>query len=473
MENEAMRYFPIFVDLQDARVVVVGGGEEALRKVRLLLKTGARIDVIAAEIHPELAANSRVSWLAKSYSKKLLKGARLVYSADPDLNAEVSADAQSFGIHVNAVDDAAISTFIVPSIVDRDPVVIAIGTEGTAPVLGQGIRMRIDALLPARLGALAKKAETLRARVARHLPHGNRRRAFWQEFFFGAPRNAFLAGDEAAFHETIHQTVEDVTSRKMGRVSLVGAGPGDPELLTLKAQRLLLEADVIVYDRLVSADILEMSRRDAVRIGVGKTPFVRSPKQTEINAILIEEARKGLRVVRLKGGDPYVFGRGGEEQAALEAEGIAVDVVPGITAALGCAASLKTPLTQRGQNRSLTLLTASSDTGVADHDWQALAKPDQVLAIYMGVHAADTIAEQLLGAGINPITPVTIVENGTRKDERVLQATVSNFRETVKIAGIAGPALIYVGLAAAKASADVVHFPIREDIQQAALRAIS
>jgi uroporphyrin-III C-methyltransferase / precorrin-2 dehydrogenase / sirohydrochlorin ferrochelatase len=473
MENKAMRYFPIFVDLQDARVVVVGGGEEALRKVRLLLKTTARIDVIAADVHPELAQNPRVSWIAKPYAKKFLTGAKLVYSADPALNAQVSADAQALGIQVNAVDDAAISTFIVPSIVDRDPVVIAIGTEGTAPVLGQGIRARIDALLPARLGALASKAETLRERVARHLPHGNRRRAFWQDFFFGTPRNAFLAGDDAGFHAAIHDAVEGVTTRKMGRVSLVGAGPGDPELLTLKAQRLLLEADVIVYDRLVSADILEMSRRDAVRIPVGKTPFVSSPKQPEINAILIAEASKGLRVVRLKGGDPYVFGRGGEEQAALEAVGIAVDVVPGITAALGCAASLKTPLTQRGQNRSITLLTASSDTGIADHDWQALAKPGQVLAIYMGVHAADTIAEQLLCAGINPTTPVTIVENGTRKDERVLQATVSSFRETVKTAGIAGPALIYVGLGAAQASADVVPFPTREDIQLAALRAVS
>jgi uroporphyrin-III C-methyltransferase / precorrin-2 dehydrogenase / sirohydrochlorin ferrochelatase len=473
MENKAMRYFPIFVDLKDARVVVVGGGEEALRKVRLLLKTDARIDVIADEIHAELAANDRVSWIAKSYAKKLLKGARLVYSADPDLNAVVSADAQSLGIQVNAVDDAPISTFIVPSIVDRDPVVVAIGTEGTAPVLGQGIRMRIDAMLPAKLGALAKKAETLRERVARHLPHGNRRRAFWQEFFFGAPRNAFLAGDELDFHATLHQTVDDVSTRNMGRVSLVGAGPGDPELLTLKAQRLLLEADVIVYDRLVHADILEMSRRDAVRIGVGKTPFVPSPKQGDINAILIEEARKGLRVVRLKGGDPYVFGRGGEEQAALEEAGIAVDVVPGITAALGCAASLKAPLTQRGQNRSITLLTASRDTGIADHDWQALSRPGQVLAIYMGVHAADTISGQLLTAGIEPSTPVTIVENGTRRDERVLQATASSFPDTIRTAGINGPALIYVGLGAAKASGDVVPFPIREDIQQAALRAVS
>jgi uroporphyrin-III C-methyltransferase / precorrin-2 dehydrogenase / sirohydrochlorin ferrochelatase len=468
-----MRYFPIFVDLQNARVVVVGGGEEALRKIRLLLKTEAKIDVVAPELHDELKANARVNWLATTYKAALLDGATLVYSADAELNARVSADAMARGIQINAVDEAHISTFIVPSIVDRDPVVIAIGTEGTAPVLGQGIRAKIDAMLPDQLGALARHAQTLRERVARHIPHGNRRRAFWQQFFFGAPRDAFIAGDDLNFHTTVHDAVSDALSGNTGRVSLVGAGPGDPELLTLKAQRKLQEADVIVYDRLVSAGVLEMARRDAVRIPVGKTPFAPSPKQSEINNILIAEAQKGLRVVRLKGGDPYVFGRGGEEQAALEAKGIAVDVVPGITAALGCAASLKTPLTQRGQNRSITLLTASSETGIADQDWQSLAKPGQVLAIYMGIHAAGTISAQLLDAGMNASTPIVLVENGTRADERVLHTTVGNLWDTVQRSAINGPALIYIGLGAAKASADVVPFPIREDIQLAALRAVS
>jgi uroporphyrin-III C-methyltransferase / precorrin-2 dehydrogenase / sirohydrochlorin ferrochelatase len=473
MENTAMRYFPIFVDLQNARVVVVGGGEEGLRKIRLLLKTDAKIDVIATTLHDELKANPRVNWLATHYSAKLLEGAALVYSSDPVLNAQVSADAKALGIQINAVDDAEISTFIVPSIVDRAPVVVAIGTEGTAPVLGQGIRAKIDAMLPDKLGALAAHAQTLRERVARHIPHGNRRRAFWQQFFFGAPRDAFIAGDDLNFHTTVHDAVKDALSGDTGRVSLVGAGPGDPELLTLKAQRKLMEADVIIYDRLVSAEVLEMARRDAVRIPVGKTPFAPSPKQSEINEIIITEAKKGLRVVRLKGGDPYVFGRGGEEQAALEAAGIPVDVVPGITAALGCAASLKTPLTQRGQNRSITLLTASSETGIADQNWQALAKPGQVLAIYMGIHAAGTISAQLLDAGMSPSTPVTLVENGTRRDERVLNTTIGTLWDAVQRAGIQGPALIYVGLNAAKSSADVVPFPIREDIQQAALRAVS
>jgi uroporphyrin-III C-methyltransferase / precorrin-2 dehydrogenase / sirohydrochlorin ferrochelatase len=472
-ENSQMRYFPVFFDLKDARVVVVGGGEEALRKVRLLLKTEATIEIIAPSLHEELAANDRVKWLSRKYVAKLLDGAKLVYSADAALNAQVSADAQARNIPVNAVDQAEISTFIVPSIVDRDPVVIAIGTEGAAPVLAQGIRARIDAMLPSRLGGLASRAQKLREHVAGIVPHGNRRRAFWQDFFFGNLRDAFFADDKKGFAEAYKGALTREGKPAVGTVSLVGAGPGDPELLTLKAQRKLQEADVIIYDRLVSDAVLEMSRRDAVRIPVGKTPFQPSPKQAEINQIIIAEARKGLRVVRLKGGDPYVFGRGGEEQAALEAAGIPVEVVPGITAALGCAASLKAPLSQRGQNQAITLLTASSESGLATQDWQSLARPGHVSAIYMGVHAVGDISANLLSAGAAASTPVTIVENGTRADERVVRTTVGSIWDAVQRAGFTGPALIYIGLQPAKASADVVPFPIREDIQLAALRAVS
>jgi uroporphyrin-III C-methyltransferase / precorrin-2 dehydrogenase / sirohydrochlorin ferrochelatase len=468
-----MRYFPVFFDLKDRKVVVVGGGEEALRKVRLLLKTDARIAVIASVLHDELRANARVEWLADRYSANLLDGAVLVYSADPELNAQVSSDAQTRGIPVNAVDAAEISTFIVPSIVDRDPVVIAIGTEGTAPVLGQGIRAKIDAMLPQNIGALASRAASLRDYVAQHVPHGNRRRSFWQDFFFGKVRNAFDANDKKSFANSFKEIIEAEAAPAKGRVSLVGAGPGDPELLTLKAHRKILEADVIVYDRLVGLGVLELARRDAVRIPVGKTPYEVSPRQSEINAILIREASKGLHVVRLKGGDPYIFGRGGEEQAALEAAGIAVDVVPGITAALGCAASARRPLTQRGQNRSITLLTGASDTGFAEHDWAALAKAGNVLAIYMGLNNCGDISASLLDSGINPSTPVTIVENGTLSNERVFETTIGGLWETVQLKGVTGPSLIYVGMGQAKASADVVPFPVREDIRDAILRAAS
>lgn len=468
-----MRYFPIFVDLRDRRVVVVGGGEEATRKVRLLLKTVARIEVVAEDLHPELADDSRIAWVAKRYSAELLRDAALVYSADKNLNETVSADARQLGIPVNAVDEADISTFIVPSIVDRDPVVIAIGTEGAAPVLAQGIRAQIDTLLPHGIGKLAARAQALRERVAEIVPAGNRRRSFWQRFFFGEPRQALENGDDVAFDLALNDALHAEARPPTGQVALVGAGPGDPELLTIKAHRKLQEADVIVYDRLVSPGVLELARRDAVRIPVGKTPFEASPRQSEINGILLAEARNGLKVVRLKGGDPYIFGRGGEEQAALEAAGIAVEVVPGITAAIGCAASVKLPLTQRGENRSITLLTASSESGLAEQDWGALAKPGQVFAIYMGVNAAGDVSARLLAAGIEPATPVTIVENGTLANERVIETDIGHLWDSIQARGVSGPAIIYVGLAKAKTTADIVPFPVREDIRDAILRAAS
>jgi uroporphyrin-III C-methyltransferase / precorrin-2 dehydrogenase / sirohydrochlorin ferrochelatase len=238
-----MRYFPIFFDLQDRKVIVVGGGEEAVRKIRLLLKTPAQINVIAPCLHDEIKTDSRIHWLAT----ELLDGAALVYSAEPQLNAAVSAAAQARGIPVNAVDQASISTFIVPSIVDRDPVVVAIGTEGTAPVLGQGIRAKIDALLPAKLGELASVASTLRSRVAKHVPHGNARRSFWQNYFFGTPRETLFAGDKAGFANAIKSAISEAALPSEGIVTLVGVGPGNAELITIKAQRKMMEADVIIH----------------------------------------------------------------------------------------------------------------------------------------------------------------------------------------------------------------------------------
>ncbi len=317
-----MRYFPIFYDLEGRKVVVVGGGEEALRKVRLLLKTNARILVIAPLLHDELASEPRVEWLAWRFAPDLLDGAALVYAADPELNNLVSVEAKARGIPVNVIDGAEISTFITPSIVDRDPVIVAIGTEGTAPVLGQGIRARIDAMLPNALGALAWKANALRPRVANEVPQGSSRRSFWNRFFFGSIRDAAIAGDEAGYAHELNIALNDEAKPSVGRVSLVGAGPGDPELLTLKAQRKLQEADVIVYDGQIGSGILELARRDAVRIVAGNTQF-------EINAVLIREARGGKHVVLLVSGD---VDTGSDEQAVLEDNGIAVEVVPGIAA---------------------------------------------------------------------------------------------------------------------------------------------
>ncbi len=471
-----MRYFPIFLDLKGQQAVIVGGGIEALNKARLLAKTEAAVAIVAPKLHPDLkilAESGVFRWIRGAFRPEFLDGAAIVYVTERSLAHDVSLAAKERGIPVNTVDSADLSTFLTPSIVDRDPVVVAIGTEGTAPVLGQSIRSKIEAMLPPALGAFATAANHLRAQVAKRVPHGERRRSFWTRYFFGPIREAFLAGDHNTYARELEAALTDHSSPSVGRVSLVGAGPGDPELLTLKAQRKLQEADVIVYDRLVDAGVLELSRRDAVRIAVGKTPFTPSPKQSEINTILVREAKAGRHVVRLKGGDPYVFGRGGEEQAALVAEGIAVDVVPGITAALGCAASIGLPLTLRGQNRAITLLTGASEDGLAGHDWKALAKPGSAFAIYMGVNAAGDISAALLDAGIEPRKPVTIVENGTLPGERVLTTTIGDLCETLTSNGVVGPAIIYVGLAHAKTSADIVPFPVREEISDRLLRAAS
>lgn len=317
-----MRYFPIFFDLNDRTVIVVGGGEDSLRKVRLLSRTGARIAVIAESLHDELAANPRVEWLARRFEPNLLDGAALAVSADADLNETVSEAARARGIPVNAVDRADLSTFIVPSIVDRAPVVVAIGTEGTAPMLGQGLRARIDAMLPQTLGKLAETANALRGRVAGAMPAGSRRRGFWQRFFFGDVRAAFIAGETENYKSGLEALFNSEAAPAQGRVSFVSAGTGDPELLTIKAQRKLLEADVIVHDRFAEVGILEMARRDAVRIPLGSLAF------TGVASILVREAKAGRHVVRLRGGEALV-----EELAAVAAEGIPVETVPGVSPA--------------------------------------------------------------------------------------------------------------------------------------------
>ena len=314
-----MRYFPIFVDLKNRPVTVIGGAEEALRKIRLLLKTEAVIAVIAPEIHDELASEPRVNWIARHYHGALIEGSALVYSADASLNERVAADAQALGIPFNAVDNPGISTFIVPSIVDRDPVVVAIGTEGTAPILGQGLRARIDALLPARLGDLAKAAAGLRPRVADTIPVGTRRRGFWHRFFFGEPRDAFLAGESCNYLAGVEGLFVNQDMPPIGRVAFIGGSVEDPELLTLKAQRKLHEADVIVHDQDISPALLEMARRDAFRVPVEGKLF------DGATDVLITQAKAGKLVVRLS-----VALSSLEETVSVAAEGIAFETIPSV-----------------------------------------------------------------------------------------------------------------------------------------------
>jgi uroporphyrin-III C-methyltransferase/precorrin-2 dehydrogenase/sirohydrochlorin ferrochelatase len=314
-----MRYFPIFVDLEHRPVIVIGGGEEALRKVRLLLKTKAVINIVAPALHDELAAEPRINWIARRYHAGLLDAAALVYSADAELNAVVAADAKAAGIAVNAVDNPDISTFIVPSIVDRDPVVVAIGTEGTAPILGQGLRARIDAMLPQALGHLAKAGAELRDRVAEKVPAGNRRRGFWYRFFFGDVREAFLAEESCNYLAGVERLLAEEAHAPVGRVAFLPVASADPELLTIKAQRKLHEADVIVHDRGIAPAILEMARRDAVRIPVKGELF------DGTSDILVGEARQGKLVVRLSIGEASL-----EETVSVASEGIAFETVPSV-----------------------------------------------------------------------------------------------------------------------------------------------
>jgi len=446
-----MRYYPVFLDLESKTVVIVGGGAEAAQKLRLMAKTPARIVVITPFAERELSTEidaASACLISREFDADDLHGASLVFACGLDEvdEAAVHAAATERNIPVNVVDRQDKCSFLTPSIVDRGSLTIAIGTEGAAPVLGQGIKAHLEAMLPPSIGVLVDKASALRPRVARTLEKGSPRRDFWRSFFFGNIRAAFDRDPETGFEQSVDDALFGDQGEIIGSVSLVGAGPGDPDLLTLKAQRHLLDADVIVYDRLVGPGILDYARRDAERIDVGKAPGKLSVSQTRINDILIEHARAGKRVVRLKGGDPYVFGRGGEEQAALANAGIPVEVVPGITAAIACAAAIRLPLTWRGENRSFTVMTGTADDGAADHDWAALAKPGAAFSIYMGVRQAGHIQRQLLGAGIAEDTPVVVVENGTRADQKTAVGTIATLTRTLAVGAITGPAIIYVGL---------------------------
>ena len=446
-----VRYFPIFVDLDRKPVLVVGGGEAAAQKVRLLQKTSASIRVVADGSCPELerlAARGAIQHVGRTLAGHHLDGCALAYGCSGNLreDAKLSFMARARGVPVNVVDTPQLCSFITPALVDRDPIVVAIGSEGAAPVLVRRIRTTIEADLPAKLGRLARLAQGLRATVAGRLKPAARRR-FWEAFFDGPPATAALDGDEAKGEHLALDMLEADDANPHGRVSLVGAGPGDPDLLTLKAVQAVQAADVLVVDRLVPKAIVEKARRDARRVYVGKQPHGPSTPQSEINRILVAEARAGHRVVRLKGGDPFVFGRATEEIEVLAQASIPVDVVPGVTAALGAAAAVRLPLTARGERRSLTLLVGHGAEGPIEHDWQALAKPGQALAVYMGVGTAALLERRLLRAGIGPETPVTVVENATLPAQKIATGTIDGLTALVIDRAITGPAVIFVGAA--------------------------
>ena len=448
--------FPVFVRVEGRVVVIVGGGDEALAKARLLGQSSASIRIVASEAGPELVAwiaENGASHVETDYHPAFLGNAVMVFAASGDdaLDRRVSDDARELGIPVNAVDSPELCDFFTPAIVNRAPVCVAIGTEGTAPVLAQSIRAKIDQLLSPSLGTLAALAASLRGAAERVLPKGRLRRQFWNDFFAGAPARAMEVGhaDEAL------QAASELMRRRNkrdGYVALVGAGPGAEDLLTLRAQRHLMEADVIVHDALVPEAVIAMGRRDAERLAVGKRKGCHTKSQAEINVLLVSLAREGKRVVRLKSGDPLVFGRAGEEMQALRDAGIAYEVVPGVTAALAAAADFELPLTLRGVSSSMVFTTGHDLRGETLPDWARLAIDGATVAVYMGRSIAAEVAARLIAAGLSPDTAVAVVENASRPDKRLFHGTLNDLPSLEARSDLTGPVMTIIGDAVAGAN---------------------
>ncbi len=445
---EAPPPFPLFLDLAGASVLVVGGGDAAVAKLRLLLASGAVPRVVAPAPSEALAALAEERGLAvhrREFEPGDLDGARLCYVAVEDGAEAVVAAARLRGVLVNAVDQPALCDFTTPAIVQRGRIAIAISTSGVAPALARAVRARIEAAIPQGYGALAAFCAKWRARAAETFGRDDRRR-FWDAVLGGPEAAAILRGSEAEADALMHERLAARRASSAGRASLVGAGPGDPELLTIKALRALQEADVILYDRLIGPAVLDLARRDARRIDVGKRCGRHAMSQEAINRLMLRFAQEGLHVVRLKGGDPFVFGRGGEELDALRAAGVPVEVVPGVTAACAAAAGLQAPLTHRGVARSLHFVTAhGKEAGLPPHDWRALAEMGGTLAVYMGVRTLPALTSALLEAGRGAGTPAVAIENATLPNERRVAGTLSTIAEAVRAAGLDGPTLVLIG----------------------------
>ncbi|NHN87667.1 siroheme synthase CysG [Acetobacter conturbans] len=447
-------WFPVVLRLDDsARVVVVGGGTIATNKTGLLLATKAQVTVISPALCPELQRalmGGRVTHIAAVASRDILAahlpGCRLVYAATDDRNAnrQVAEIAREMNIPVCAVDDPAPSSFITPAIVRRGPVMVAISTSGAAPVLARRIRERIETLLPAGVGRLARFMQAAREKMAQHHPSPDTRRRVWENFLDGKGAEQALAGDEIAATTTLEGLATGENGS--GEVWLVGAGPGDPDLLTLKALRLMQNADSVLYDHLLPADILDRVRRDAERIFVGKQKSDHALPQPGINDELIRRAKAGERVLRLKGGDPFIFGRGGEEIEALMEAGVPFRVVPGISAANGCAASAGIPLTHRDCAQSCLFLTGHARAdGTLDLPWHTIAQRGQTVVIYMGLGGISCLCERLIEHGLPPSWPAALIEKGTQPDQRVITADLESLPRLAVEQGFRSPALIIVG----------------------------
>ncbi|MBT0956381.1 uroporphyrinogen-III C-methyltransferase [Alphaproteobacteria bacterium KMM 3653] len=454
-----MQHFPIFVAMAGRTVTLAGGGDVVLAKLRILMKSAASLHVFAADPCEELRDLHRagkITLTERTLAPGDAAGSVLFYAATGDImeDKRLGEIARADGVMSNLVDNLEDSEFITPAIVDRDPVTVAIGTEGAAPVLARAIKRDLEERLPTNLGTLARIGKTFR-RAADRLPFGRKRRDFWSDYYFGKGPTALSEGGEDALRPALENLLEAHLAQapRKGSVAFVGAGPGDPDLLTLKARKLLHEADVVVYDRLVTGPILDLARREAEMIDVGKEGFGTHTSQTEINALITGHALAGAQVVRLKSGDPSVYGRLDEEITTCEKAGVDWFVVPGITAASAAAASIGQPLTARGRNAGLRLLTGHDVNGFADQDWASLTAEGAVAVFYMSKRAARFLQGRLLMHGASPETPVSVVENASRPEERIIAATLGTLEPTLSRANLSGPAVLMYGLAPRGAAA--------------------
>jgi uroporphyrin-III C-methyltransferase/precorrin-2 dehydrogenase/sirohydrochlorin ferrochelatase len=446
-----MQYFPVFFDLKGKRCLVVGGGDVAARKVSLLFRAGAEVLVISPELCESLqnrVANGEISHEARSFEDTDIDACVLIVAGTDDqaVNKRVSELAHAKCIPVNVVDQPALCSFIVPSIIDRSPVQVAVSTGGASPVLARLLRARLETMIPSAYGRLASLMNEFRDKVKSKLTDEGKRRRFWEDVAQGSIAELIFAGKEEAAREAMHTAVDVAqVEEDRGEVYLVGAGPGDPDLLTFRALRLLQQADVIVYDRLVSEEILDMARRDADLVYVGKERDKHTLPQEDINLLLARLAKKGKRVLRLKGGDPFIFGRGGEEIDTLMQEGVRFQIVPGITAAAGAASYAGIPLTHRDYAQSVTFVTGHLKDGSMNLNWPVLAQPNQTLVVYMGLLGVKTLCAKLIEHGMSADMPMALVQKATTREQKVLVGTLETMPGLLDNTTIKPPTLIIVG----------------------------
>ncbi|MGB0732828.1 MAG: siroheme synthase CysG [Pontibacterium sp.] len=446
-----MEYLPLFFDLKQREVLLVGGGDVALRKATLLTRANAKVTVISHEIEEELREMVEKldgTCIIGEYHSGLIENKNLVIAAtdDDELNERVHYDAVAKNIPVNVVDSPSLCTFIFPAIVDRSPIVVGISSAGKAPVLARLLRARLETWIPSSYANLGNLVGKFRGKVKARFSSINQRRAFWEEALQGQIAEKVFAGRDSEAEALLEDKLSNSpTGAYQGEVYLVGGGPGDPELLTFKALRLMQQADIVLYDALVSDQVVDLCRRDADRVFVGKKRDNHAVPQEGINDLLVKYAKEGKRVLRLKGGDPFIFGRGGEELQTLKAHGIPFQVVPGITAASACASYAGIPLTHRNYAQSVRFVTGQLKNRTSDLNFEELVHPNQTIVFYMGLHSLATLTQSLIEHGKDASTPVAIVSKGTSADQQVLTGTLSTIVEQQAQAQLPAPALIIVG----------------------------